>query len=74
MKLLAIAAHGVKERRDLGPAFLLRPRGLEPPTFAAAVRRSNPLSYGRMRASLKRVGVSLRKTPALLRLEPTGLQ
>ena len=27
---------------------LVRPRGLEPPTFAAAVRRSNPLSYGRI--------------------------
>ena len=27
----------------------VRPRGLEPLTFAAAVRRSNPLSYGRRR-------------------------
>ena len=28
----------------------VRPRGLEPLTFAAAVRRSNPLSYGRLLA------------------------
>ena len=29
------------------PKGAVRPRGLEPLTFAAAVRRSNPLSYGR---------------------------
>ena len=33
------------------PALSVRPRGLEPLTFAAAVRRSNPLSYGRKHAS-----------------------
>jgi hypothetical protein len=36
---------------------LVRPRGLEPLTFAAAVRRSNPLSYGRLRAANKPWGL-----------------
>ena len=37
----------VKRGQDCYPTLTLRPRGLEPLTFAAAVRRSNPLSYGR---------------------------
>ena len=36
----------------------VRPRGLEPLTFAAAVRRSNPLSYGRMRTVSKPPGLA----------------
>ena len=29
-------------------SHLVRPRGFEPPTFASGVRRSDPLSYGRV--------------------------
>jgi hypothetical protein len=50
--------NGNETRQDHeGPVWLrlVRPRGLEPLTFAAAVRRSVPLSYGRMRVSAKRV-------------------
>ena len=52
-KLLAITAlkANLRERAKplrAWPPLVVRPRGLEPLTFAAAVRRSDPLSYGRM--------------------------
>ena len=56
---------GAKAEQAVGLSRLsVRPEGLEPPTPGSEDRYSIQLSYGRLRASSKRGGVSFHETPA----------